>query len=84
MRRWRQTHQDPSTKFLDLVYSVGAEDNGLSDLSDSKLDPKYAPAGYVNERSVEQMAVYLLRRLAVPWLYMSHGGLSRADCDLHS
>ena len=83
MRRWRQTHQDPSTKFLDLVYSVGAEDNGLSDLSDSKLDPKYAPAGYVNERSVEQMAVY---RLAVPRLY-SHvclGGLSRADCDLHS
>lgn len=52
---------------------MGAEDNGLSDLSDSKLDPKYAPAGYVNERSVEQMAVYLLRRLAVPWLYMSRG-----------
>lgn len=53
---------DPATKVLDLVYSVSAADNGLSDFTGGAvggaLDPVFAPTGYVDE-PLDKMAVYV-------------------------
>ena len=53
---------DPETRWVDLAYSLPANDNGLSgvmnDTSSGKLDPRFAPAGYKDEGSYERAAVF--------------------------
>jgi hypothetical protein len=55
----RREDTDPATKYLDLVYSVGAADNGLSDFVGTKLNPTFSPDGYVDEGSQDRMVVYV-------------------------
>ena len=54
----RRNGSDPSTKYLDLVYSLAAGDNGLSDVIAGKPDPAYAPPGYADYSDDDRVAVY--------------------------